>query len=123
MGAERDFWRLLSEYERLTQNEACALKSEDFAEVEALQECKSSLLGKLGGLLNASRLDRSDEELLRRVASLIESEKRHEKMAGSMLAGAAARKRAIEAARSRLRELGTLYDSDKSERRSFSALV
>ena len=123
MGAERDFWRLLTEYERLTQNESVSLGSEDFVEVEAIQSCKDSLLVKLSVFANEAGLDRRNRELSRRIDLVLDSERRNEKLVGAMVARAGLERQSLEAARLRLRELASIYVSEKSERRSFTAFV
>ena len=123
MAGERDFWRLLTEYERLTRNESFSIKSEDFAEVAAIQKCKDSILAKLQALGAECGLDRRNSELSRRMDKLIESEQRNEQLLGTMAVRACTKLRSLDATRSRLRGLGNSYVSEKSEHRSFSALV
>ena len=123
MAGERDFWRLLTEYERLTRNESFSIQSEDFAEVAALQKCKDSILAKLQALGAECGLDRKNPELSRRMDNLIESERRNEKLLATMVVRAGTNLRSLDATRSRLRGLGNIYVSEKSEHRSFSALV
>ena len=123
MGAERDFWRLLTEYERLTQNESVSLGSEDFAEVEAIQTCKDALLVKLSAFADEAGLDRGNRELARRVDLVLDGERRNEKLVGAMVARAVMQRQSLDAARLRLRELRSIYASEKSEERTFSAFV
>ncbi len=123
MSAERDFWRLLAEYERLTRDESFSLKSEDFAEVDALQNCKDTVLEKLEALAGEAGLDRRNAELARRIDVLIEIERQNEKRVGAMIARDAAQTRSMDAARLRLRRLGNIYVREKSELGAFSAFV
>ena len=123
MGAERDFWRLLTDYERLTQNEAVSLGSKDFAEVDAIQSCKDSLLVKLSAFADEAGLDRRNLELARRIDLILDGERRNLKLVGAMVARACMERQTLEAARGRLRELGSIYVREKPERRSFSAHV
>ena len=123
MGTERDFWRLLTDYERLTQNETVSLGSEDFAQVENIQACKDSLLVKLSLFATEAGLDRRNRELSRRIDLVIEGERANEKLVAAMVARAAMEKQSLDAARLRLRELGSIYVHEKPEHRSFNALV
>ena len=123
MDAERDFWRLLTEYERLTQNETVSLGSEDFAEVDAIQNCKDALLVKLSSIAAEAGLDRRNRELSRRIDLVIEGERGNEKLVAAMVARAAMEKQSLDAARQRLRGLGNIYVHEKSEHRSFTAFV
>ena len=106
MGAERDFWRLLTEYERLTQNETVSLGSEDFGEVDAIQTCKDALLVKLSLFATEAGLDRRNRELSRRIDLVIEGERGNEKLVAAMVARAAMEKQSLDAARQRLRGAG-----------------
>ena len=123
MEAERNFWRLLADYERLTQNESVSLGTRDFDEVEAIQSCKDSLLVKLDSYACAAGLDRQNPELSRRIDIVLDSERRNEKLVGAMVARAGIERQSLEAARLRLRELGSVYLSEKSERTAFSERV
>ena len=123
MRAERDFWRLLSDYERLTQNETVSLVAENFSEVDAIQTCKDALLVKLSLFATEAGLDRRNRELSRRIDLVLDGERGNEKLVAAMVARAAMERQSLEAARLRLRELGSIYVHEKSERQSFSALV
>ena len=123
MRAERDFWRLLTEYERLTQNETVSLGSEDFAEVEAIQTCKDAQLVKLSLFATEAGLDRRNRELSRRIDLVLDGERGNERLVAAMVARAAMERQSLDAARLRLRELGSIYIHEKSERRTFSAIV
>ena len=123
MDAERDFWRLLTDYERLTQNETVSLRSEDFAGVDAIQNCKDAVLVKLSLFATEAGLDRQNPELSRRIDLVLDGERSNEKLVAAMVARAAMERHTLDAARARLRELGSIYVHEKSQRRSFSALV
>ena len=123
MDAARNFWRLLADYERLTQNESVSLAARDFVEVESIQVCKDLLLVKLESYASEAHLDRRNEELSRRIDLVLASERRNEKLVGAMVARAGLERRSLEAARQRLRELGSAYLSEKSGRTAFSAHV
>lgn len=123
MRAERDFWRLLADYERLTQNESVALGAQDFDEVASIQSCKNSLLVRLTATASEAGLDRRTAELARRIDIVIASEERNEKLAGEMVARAGLERQSLDAARMRLRELGSIYLPEKAGRTAFSALV
>ena len=123
MDAARNFWRLLADYERLTQNESVSLAARDFAEVESILVCKDLLLVKLESYANEAHLDRRNAELSRRIDLVLASERRNEKLIGAMVARAGLERRSLEAARLRLRELGGAYLSEKSGRTAFSAHV
>ena len=123
MDAARNFWRLLADYERLTQNESVSLAARDFVEVESIQSCKDLLLVKLESYASEAQLDRRNAELSSRIDVVIESERRNEKLIGAMVARAGLERRSLEAARQRLRELGGAYLFEKSRRTAFSAHV
>ena len=123
MDAARNFWRLLADYERLTQNESVSLAARDFVEVESIQSCKDLLLVKLESYASEAQLDRRNAELSSRIDVVIESERRNEKLIGAMVARASLERRSLEAARQRLRELGSAYLFEKSGRTAFSAHV
>ena len=123
MDAERNFWRLLADYERLTQNESVSLGARDFDEVESIQLCKDPLLVKLESYASEAGLDRRNAELSRRIDIVLASERRNEKLVGAMVARAGLERQSLEAARLRLRELGSVYVPEKSERTAFSAHV
>ena len=123
MRAERNFWRLLTDYERLTQNESAALGAQDFDEVAAIQSCKDSLLLKLTTTAREAGLDRRTVELARRVDLLIASEERNLQLVGERVARAGLERQSLDAARMRLRELGSIYLPEKADRTAFSALV
>ena len=123
MGAERDFWRLLTEYERLTQNETVSLGSEDFAEVDAIHTCKDALLVELSLFATEAGLDRRNRELSQRIDLVIEGERGNEKLVAAMVARAAMEKQSLDAARQRLRGLGSIYVREKPEHPSFTAFV
>lgn len=123
MRAEQDFWRLLSDYERLTQNESASLAGKDFDEVAAIQSCKDSLLGKLTASASEAGLDRRCAELSRRIDLVIASEEQNEKLVGKMMLEAGLERQSLDAARVRLRELSSIYLPEKAERTAFSAVV
>ena len=123
MRAEQDFWRLLTEYERLTQNESASLGAKDFDGLAAIHSSKDALLAKLIATAHEAGLDRRSAQLARRIDLLIASETRNEKLLGEMVARACLERQSLDAARLRLRELGSIYLPEKSERTAFSALV
>ena len=123
MDAARNFWRLLADYERLTQNESVSLAARDFVEVESIQVCKDSLLVKLESYASEAHLDRRNAELSSRIDLVLASERRNEKLVGAMVARAGLERRSLEAARQRLRELSSAYLTEKSGRTAFSAHV
>lgn len=123
MDAARNFWRLLADYERLTQNESVSLAARDFVEVESIQVCKDWLLVKLESYASEAHLDRRNAELSSRIDLVLASERRNEKLVGAMVARAGLERRSLEAARQRLRELSSAYLTEKSGRTAFSAHV
>ena len=123
MDAARNFWRLLADYERLTQNESVSLAARDFVEVESIQSCKDLLLVKLESYAGEAQLDRRNAELSSRIDIVLASERRNEKLVGAMVARASLERRSLEAARQRLRELGSAYLTEISARTAFSAHV
>ena len=123
MRAEQDFWRWLADYERLTQNESASLGAKDFDELAATQACKDSLLAKLTSTALEAGIDRRSVELSRRIDLLIASESRNLQLVCEMVAGATLERQSLDAARVRLRELGSIYVSENVERTAFSALV
>lgn len=123
MRADRDFWRLLADYERLIQNESAAIGAEDFDEVASIQSSKDALLPALRAFASEAGLDRTNDELARRVDAVLKESREHGERVGEMLKDAKSEHQNIAGIRQRLRELGTAYVADKPEHRAFSAHV
>ncbi len=123
MRAEQHFWRLLTDYERLTQNEAASLGAGDFEEIAAIQARKDFLLEKLQSLALEAGLDRGNQELSRRVDVVLANQTRNKKLIDAMLKRARAERQNLEAARQRLRGLGTHYKPAGIPRAGFSTRV
>ena len=123
MATERDFWRLLADYERLTIDESAALGGGDFDELAALQDLKDPLLETMRTLAKESGLDRTNPRLASRVDQVLSSAHRNRKLIDNMLSRARTERQNLDAAKLRLRGLGTAYRVDDTERPVFSAHV
>ena len=119
MRAQPHFWRLLSDYERLTQNEAAALGAEDFEEVDAIHNRKDALLAEMQSLALEAGLNRDNEELARRVDALLAHQARNQQLIDAMLERAHGERQNLEAARHRLRGLGAHYKPAADLRTAF----
>ena len=123
MIVERDFWRLLADYERLTVDESAALGAGDFDGLAALQDLKDPVLESLRTLAKTAGLDRTNPQLAGRVDQVLVNAARNKKLIDTMLTRAHAERQNLDAARQRLRGLGTVLRPDPRERAVFSARV
>ena len=123
MIAEEDFWRLLADYERLTVDESAALGAGDFDELAAIQNLKDPVLETMRALAKSAALDRTNPQLAGRVDQVLVNAARNKKLIDTMLTRAHAERQNLDAARQRLRGLGTAYRPDPRERAVFSARV
>jgi DNA repair ATPase RecN len=109
MLAELDFWRLLEDYERLTKNESAALLAGAFDDLAVIQDLKDPVLETMRTFAMAAGLDRRNSELARRVDQLLLHAERNKKLIETMLTRAHVERQNLDAARQRLRGLGTAY--------------
>lgn len=123
MATERDFWRLLADYERLTIDESAALGGGDFDGLAVLQDLKDPLLETMRTLANDAGLDRTHPELASRVDRALSHAHQNRKLIDNMLSRARTERQNLDAAKLRLRGLGTAYGLDGAERPAFSAHV
>lgn len=123
MIAERDFWRLLADYERLTKDESAALGAGDFDTLAAVQELKDPVLETMRTLAQAAGLDRTNPQLAARVDQVLVHAERNKKLIATMLSRAHIERQSLEAARQRLRGFGSAYRPGPPDRPAFSAHV
>lgn len=109
MLAEQDFWRLLGDYERLTKNESAALLAGAFDDLAAIQSLKEPVLESMRAYAQTSGLDRRNTEFARRIDQLLIHAERNRKLIDTMLTRAHVERQNLDAARQRLRGLGTAY--------------
>jgi len=109
MVAERDFWRLLADYEHLTRNESAALVAGAFEELAVLQDLKDPVLDKLRQLARETGLDRTHPQLASRVDQILRHAERNKQLIEMMLSRAHVERQNLDSARQRLRGLGAAY--------------
>jgi hypothetical protein len=102
-------WRLLADYERLTQDESVALRSHDFACLEAIQECKRALVKGLCDLAKAmGGLD--DEPFFReRWSAVLEKQSANAYLAAALLRELEEQRRELEATGGQVRGVARTY--------------
>ena len=118
---ERRFWRLLTDYERLAQDESVAIHARDFDAVDSLQVRKPPLLDELCALAEKVGLNRGNAALSKRLDALAAIETGSEAALAAMLDGSRLERQNLDSARQRLRSLNTSYGPDPSWHRAFSA--
>jgi DNA repair ATPase RecN len=109
MIAERDFWRLLADYERLTKDESAALGAGDFETLASIQGLKDPVLETMRTLAKTAGLDRTNPQLAARVDQVLVNAERNKKLIETMLSRAHTERQNLDAARQRLRGLGSAY--------------
>lgn len=109
MFAEQDFWRLLNDYERLTKNESAALLAGAFDDLAVIQDLKDPVLETMRAFGQAAGLDRKHPELASRIDRLLVHAERNKQLIETMLSRAHVERQNLDAARQRLRGLGTAY--------------
>jgi hypothetical protein len=122
MHAERNFWRLLAAYERLTQDESAAIGAGDFDAVNAIQGTKEAILPTLLVFSTEAGLDRDNAEFVQRIDAILCRLVETEAQLATRLAEARTERLQVDHARQRLRELGGAY-GEKPDRTPFSAHV
>jgi hypothetical protein len=101
--------RLLGEYERLTRDEAVALKGRDFAALAAIHSFKPELLEEIIREGAAQGLDRRVLWFNERLLTLAALERDNVNFAARVLVQLSQQRENLEAARKRLRGLGHAY--------------
>ncbi len=109
MDAAPEFWRLLGDYERLTKNESAALLAGAFDDLAVIQDLKEPVLETMRSFAATAGLDRANSELARRIDQLLVHAERNKKLIETMLCRAHVERQNLDAARQRLRGLGTAY--------------
>ena len=122
MVADLDFWRLLSDYERLTKNESAALLAGAFEDLAVIQDLKDPVLETMRTFARSAGLDRANSELARRIDQLLVHAERNQKLIETMLSRARVERLNLDAARLRLRGLGSAYRPEMMHA-AFSARV
>lgn len=118
---EQRFWRLLTDYERLTQDASVAIHARDFDAVDRLQSLKSALFDELCGLAARIGLNRQSAALSVRLDALTTLETASEKALATMLDESRAERRNLDQARQRLRGLNSSYGPDSRRPQAFHA--
>lgn len=119
---ELEFWRLLSDYERLTKNESAALLAGAFDDLAVIQDLKDPVLDAMRSFARGAGLDRTNSELARRIDQLLVHAERNKKLIETMLSRAHVERQNLDAARQRLRGLGSAYRPE-APHAAFSAHV
>jgi hypothetical protein len=123
MQTERDFWRLLTDYERLTQNESAALSGADFDELAAIHERKAAVFPVLCELAQKAGLDRGNAELARRIDAVTANQSRNADLIAEMIESADEERQGFGSSRNRLRGLGNAYGPDSTQHAGFAVRV
>lgn len=118
---ERRFWRLLTDYERLAQDESVAIHARDFDAVESIQSRKPALFDELCGLAAKAGLNRQNATLSIRLDALTTLETASSTALAAMLNEARTERQTLDAARQRLRGLNTSYGPDPHRAQTFFA--
>lgn len=121
MPAEQRFWRLLTDYERLTQDEWAALSGKDFPAAGAIRSDKAALLTELENLSFQTGIDRNHPHFAARLKLLAEAEEEHRSALEAMLHEDRSRERKLDATRQRLRGLGSSYGPSHPAQPAFAA--
>ncbi len=116
---ELRFWRGLAAYERLTDDEAAAVRARDFAAVEDIQSRKPALLDELCVLASGAGLSRRTPALSSRIERLTATETANAEAVAAMLGEARRELQSLDLARQRLRSLNTLYGPEPTRQQSF----
>ena len=118
---ERRFWRLLTDCERLTQDESVAIYARDFDAVDSLQSRKAALLEELCGLAAKTGLNRQNATLSTRLDALAALGSSSGKALAAMLDETRTERQNLDSARQRLRGLNTSYAPDPCRPQAFCA--
>jgi hypothetical protein len=118
---ERSFWRLLGDYERLTRDESAALRDQDFALLEEIEDRKPLLLTQLQELAARAGLDRGYAPLNERLETLRTQGEANSALLAKRIAESRAEHRAMDGLRSRMKGMGQAYGSARPPRTAFSA--
>lgn len=116
---ERRFWRLLRDYERLTQDESVAIRARDFDAVENIHARKPAVLAALCTIGAQAGFDRRTADLGARIERLTAAETANAEIMATMLGEARLERQNLEAARLRLRSLNTLYGPEPAREQGF----
>jgi hypothetical protein len=122
MFADEDFWRLLGDYERLTKDESAALLAGAFEDLAVIQDLKEPVLEMMREFATAAGIDRANSEFTRRIDQLLLHAERNKKLIETMLRRAHVEQHNLDAARQRVRDLGTAYRPE-APHTAFSAHV
>lgn len=115
------FWRLLTDYERLTQDESVAIHMRDFDALDRLQSLKPALFDELCGLAAPLGLDRQNPALALRLDALAKREAASAAALAMMLDEGRTERQNLDAARLRLRGLNTSYGPEARPAQAFCA--
>jgi len=115
------FWRLLLDYERLTQDESVNIHARDFDTVAAIQAKKPPILEALHKLSRSEGFNLRHPLLVSRIDELVALEQSSSQALHSMINAARAERQSIEVASQRLRSLNSSYTTHSHEHQTFCA--
>jgi len=115
------FWRLLLDYERLTQDESVSIHARDFDAVATIQVRKPAILEALHKLSRSEGFNLRHPLLVNRIEELVALEQSSAKALNFMITAARAERQSIEAASQRLRSLNASYTTHSHEHKTFCA--
>lgn len=102
-------WRLLDDYERLTQDESVALRGHDFACLEAIQECKRALVKSLCELAKAMGGLHEEPVFRRRWEAVMEMQNANAYLAAALLRELEERRRELDQTSGQVRGVARTY--------------
>ena len=117
MNAKRAFWRLLGDYERLTSDEAVALREENFSAIADVQSCKAEVSDAMIQLAGEAGINMTGW----RFQALIAAETQNLATAKGQLSRMRCERQNIKVAIKRLRELGGAYKCGSQIESAFAA--
>jgi len=118
---EETFWRLLSDFERLTQDEAVALRERNFPYLNRVQESKQDILPKLCELSAELGLSTADPRLKPRIEKVMAAVQENARLAAVFLEENAFERTRAEHALRRLGGVRKTYGPPGIARTSYAA--
>ena len=113
-------WRLLDDYERLTNDESVALRGHDFACLEAIQECKRALVKSLCELAKAMGGLHEEPAFRQRWEAVMEMQNANAYLAAALLRELEERRRELDATSGQVRGVARTYASKAPEENTHS---
>ena len=110
------FWRLLGDYEDISGNETAALREQDFGTLAAIHALKAEIFAAMEASSRQLGIDRQEASLRDRLEKIAAGERSNHDFITRLLAANAAERKALNAARTRMRALQHSYVSQEPTR-------